>query len=146
MGHSGSLPSVRRASLTEDKQQTAQQSLSQILGAQAAGQPAQQGQEVLAGQAGSGQQQADQQRAEQQWEQRSRHGWRLARRSRLQALLSVPFSPGKDMRRWAGVDSRFSLYPPAPRSQFMCRFSFLEALSLGRVSGARGFSSQHRWR
>ena len=101
---------------------------------------------MLAGQAGSGQQQAGQQRAEKLRKQRSGHGWQLARRSRLQALLSAPFSPGKDTRRWAGVDSCFSLHPPAPRSQFMGRFSFLEALSLGRMAGAGGFSSQHGWR
>lgn len=57
--HSGGLSRIRWwLLLAEDKQQTAQQSLSHVVGAQAAGQPAQQGQEVLPGQAGNGQQQA----------------------------------------------------------------------------------------
>lgn len=56
--HSRGLSRIRWLLLAEDKQQTAQQSLSDVLGAQSAGQPAQQGQEVLTGQAGNRQQQA----------------------------------------------------------------------------------------
>lgn len=72
--HSGSLSSIRWLLLAEDKQQTAQQSLSQVLGAQSAGQSAQQGQEVLAGQAGNRQQEAGEQRSKQQREKRGGHG------------------------------------------------------------------------
>lgn len=74
MDPSGDLPSVWRVSLAEDEQQTAQQSLSHIPGAQAAGQLTQQGQEVLANQAGGGQQQAGQQHSKQQREQWCGHG------------------------------------------------------------------------
>lgn len=74
-GPPGALPSVWRVSLAEDEQQAAQQSLSRVPGAQAAGQLTQQGQEVLADQAGGGQQQAGQQRSKQQREQRCGHGW-----------------------------------------------------------------------
>lgn len=34
---------------------------------------------------------------------------------RLQALLSSSFSPGKDTRRWAGIDSSFSFTLAKPQ-------------------------------
>lgn len=72
--HSGGLSSIRWLLPAEDKQQTAQQSLSHVLGAQLAGQTAQQGQEVLAGQAGNRQQEAGEQRSKQQREKWRGHG------------------------------------------------------------------------
>lgn len=90
---------IRCVSLAEDEQHAAQQSLPHVLGAQAAGQAAQQGQEVPAGQAGSGQQQARQEQTQQQREQRRGHGW--AGGNRKPGLFLA--CPGQDLGGGGGV-------------------------------------------
>lgn len=136
MGYSGGLPSIRRVSLAEDEQQTAQQSLSHVLGGQAASQVAQQGQEVLAGQAGSGQQQAGQQRPQQQWEQRNGHG-RLALKAVQTLGLPLPLPPHL-AKTGGGQDfPPFGLHPHAPQtlicgSGFAVLKPFLMAGQLGK--------------